>query len=116
MDGSKLLRRTCVAILLAGLAPLTFAAAADADYEAGLQAVQEFRYDQALAHFDEAAAHGNRDALRSAGLMRLYGQDLYGEEVQKDWIKAVHLLSAAALKGCRVSAGVLRQLGVRYFG
>ena len=116
MYGSNLLRRTCVAILLAGLAPWTFAAAADTDYEAGLQAVQEFRYDQALAHFDAAAAHGNRDAMRTAGLMLLYGQDLYGEEVPKDWIKAVHLLSAAAHKGCRVSAGVLQQLGVRHLG
>ena len=116
MHGSKLLRATCVAILLAGLAPLTFAATADADYEAGLQAAQDFRYAEALAHFDAAAAQGNRDAMRSAGLMLLYGRDLYGEEVPRDWIKAVHLLSAAALKGCRVSASVLRQLGVRYYG
>lgn len=116
MPIAKLLRAACTAVVLAGLAPWTFAAGAAADYEAGLQAAQEFRYDQALAHFNEAAAHGHRDAMRSAGLMLLYGQDLYGEEVHKDWIKAVHLLSAAAFRGCQVSASVLRRLGVRQFG
>lgn len=54
--------------------------------------------------------------MRTAGLMLLYGSDLYGEEVPKDWIKAVHLLSEAALKGCRVSARVLQRIGVRNQG
>lgn len=116
MVSSKLVRTTCSAILLAGLVPLTWAASPDADYEAGLQEAQEFHYAQALAHFDQAAAQGHRDALRTAGLMLLYGSDLYGEEVPKDWIKAVHLLSEAALKGCRVSARVLQRIGVRNQG
>lgn len=116
MDGSKSLRTICAAILLAGLAPLAFADDADAAYEAGLQAAQDFHYAQALDYFNQAAERGDRDALRSAGLMLLYGQDLYGEEVHKDWITAVHLLAEAALKGCSVSARVLRQLEVRDHG
>lgn len=114
MVSSKLVRTTGVALLLAGLAPLTFAA--DADYEAGLRAAQEFHYAQALDHFDQAAARGDREALRTAGLMLFYGEDLYGQEVHKDWIKAVHLLSEAARQGCRVSASVLRRIGVRDHG
>lgn len=114
MLSSRLVRTTGVALLLAGLAPL--ACAADADYEAGLREAQAFHYTQALAHFDRAAARGDREALRTAGLMLFYGEDLYGQEVHKDWIKAVHLLSEAADKGCRVSANFLRQIGVRDHG
>ena len=81
MDGSKSVRTICATILLAGLAPLALADDADAAYEAGLQAAQDFHHAQALDYFNRAAERGDRDALRSAGLMRLYGQDLYGEAV-----------------------------------
>ena len=116
MYGSQSLRTICAAILLGSLASLAGAAGGDAEYEAGLREAQELRYAQALDHFNQAAAQGHRDALRTAGLMLLYGQDLYGEEVQKDWITAMHLLAEAAAQGCAVSAQVLRQTKPRRFG
>jgi TPR repeat protein len=116
MYGSQSLRTICAAILLGSLTSLAGAAGGDAEYEAGLREAQELRYARALDHFNMAAAQGHRDALRTAGLMLLYGQDLYGEEVQKDWITAVHLLAEAAAQGCAVSARVLRQIGHQRFG
>ena len=116
MYGSHSLRAICATILFASLAPLAVAAEGDAEYEAGLRNAQELRYAQALDHFNQAAAQGHRDALRTAGLMLLYGQDLYGEEVHKEWIKAVHLLYEAASKSCVVSTLVLRQVTQRRFG
>ena len=106
----KSLRRSCAAIVFATLAPLALADAPESAYEAGLQAATDLRYAEALEHYTRAAALGHRDAMRNAGLMLLYGDRLYGAQLQKDWIRAVHLLAEAALKGCNVSSRVLRQI------
>ncbi len=110
MHGSKLLRRLCAALLFTALAPLAQAGAPESAFEAGQQAAAESRYAQALEHYTQAAALGHRDAMRNAGLMLLYGEHLYGSHVHQDWIQAVHLLAAATLKGCKVSARVLQQI------
>lgn len=116
MYGSKSLRSIGAAILFACLTPLACAVDADAEYAAGLDAAQGLHYGDALEYFTRAAAHGNRDAMRTAGLMMLYGEALYGQEVHKDWIVAIHLLAEAANRGCTVSAFILQQVARHHLG
>ncbi len=78
-------------------------------YEAGLQAAAEHRYAQALALFQQAAQQGDRAAMRNLGLMLLYGQSLYAQEVPRNQEQARRWLRAAASAGCEVSAFMLKQ-------
>lgn len=86
------------------------AQAASDEYQAGLAAAGEHRYAQALAHFQAAAAQGDRDAQRASGLMLLYGQRLYGGDIHEDRPQAMRWLRAAAAGGCEISASMLQHL------
>ncbi|MFN4004344.1 MAG: hypothetical protein ACK4J1_06450 [Hylemonella sp.] len=102
-------------ILLAALAAWTLAwagpAAANPAYEEGLRQVDERNYARALQEFRRAAAQGHRDAMRAAGLMLLFGSDLYGAQIPRQEGQAVALLKAAADAGCEVSALILARMG-----
>lgn len=116
MVGSKSLRTLCAAVLFVCVSPLASAADPESEYEAGLRAAQELRYAQALHYFTQAAAHGHRDAMRTAGLMLLYGEKLYGPEVHRDWVMGMHLLAEAANRGSKISALVLKQVARHHLG
>lgn len=92
-------------LLLAG--PLAQSANRSA-YESGLDAVENYRYGEALMHFQQAAAQGERGARRNLGLMLLYGELLYGKEVARNREQGKHWLQAAAADGCEVSAFMLK--------
>ena len=77
------------------------------------QALDEHDYGQALALLRQAADQGNASAARSAGLMLLYGQRLYGAQVASDRALAQHYLGRAAALGCEVSRITLQQLDRR---
>jgi TPR repeat protein len=75
----------------------------------GQAAASDYRYAKALADFQEAARQGNREAQKISGLMLLYGEKLYGEEVRADQGQAIKWLTVAAAGGCEVSAHLLRR-------
>lgn len=104
----KIFLPLCAAGMLFGA---TTRAMANPAYEAGLEAVRQFRYAEALMHFKAAAAQGNRDALRNSGLMLLLGSSLYGAEIKGRQSEAIALLKAAADKGCEISTLILSRLG-----
>ncbi len=74
------------------------------------EAIQDYRYDQALAHYREAAQLGNRFAQRTLAMMLLKGEALYGKEVAADRTEAIKWFTAAAEKGCGVSKFMLTKL------
>lgn len=82
--------------------------ASRSSYELGLEAVQDYRYSEALMHFQTAAEQGERGARRNLGLMLLYGDQLYGKEVPRNQAQAKRWLQAAASEGCEVSAFMLK--------
>jgi TPR repeat protein len=79
-------------------------------YEQGLEAVANYRYAAALMHFQVAAEQGDRSARRNLGLMQLYGELLYGNEVPRNQEQARRWLEAAAADGCEVSAFMVKTL------
>lgn len=94
---------------LAGLLLASTAwSAPHAAYGLGQEAIADYRYGEALAHFRQAAEHGDRDAQRILGLMLLYGESLYGQEVLRDPLQARRWLGDAARNGCEVSEFLLR--------
>lgn len=100
-----------VMALLAALLLLAVPAAqavSPSSYEQGLEAVTNYRYSEALMHFQAAAEQGNRDAERNLGLMLLFGDRLYGGDVVRNQGQARRWLQAAARDGCEVSSFMLR--------
>jgi TPR repeat protein len=95
------------ALLLAMPAAMS---ASPSAYELGLEAAASYRYAAALAHFQAAAEQGDRSARRTLGLMLLYGEPLYGQEVASNREQARRWLQAAAADGCEVSAFMVRTL------
>lgn len=78
--------------------------------ERGLDAAENYRYAEALMHFQQAAEQGDRGARRNLGLMLLYGDLLYGKEVGRQREQAKRWLQAAAAEGCEVSTFMLKVL------
>ena len=88
----------------AGLTPVVSAhASGEAELEAGLEAASEYRYAHAFELFRQAAEKGNIEAQRNAGLMALYGEQLYGVEVPRNQTEAEKWLASAARGGCAVA-------------
>lgn len=85
------------------------AVAADlSSYERGLEAIESYRYSEALKHFRDAAEQGDVNACRNLGLMLLYGEALYGKEVASNPEQAKYWLHAAARDGSEVSSFMLK--------
>ena len=104
-------RAIALAALMAVLAPPALASTAQTEYEAGVEAMRDFHFTEAQEHFRLAAGQGHRDALRTWGLMLLYGESLYGPALHRKTGQAVALLRQAADQGCEVSRFVLARLG-----
>jgi TPR repeat protein len=86
-------------------------AISDEDLMAQAQAHQaNGRYDLALNTYLLAADQGHSQAQRTAGLMLLYGQHVYGAEIQQDRTKGLWLIRKAAGNGCEVSKHLLEKL------
>jgi TPR repeat protein len=98
------------ATLLWSAADRAVASDGQAQYDAGLEASAQMDYAQALTHFKQAAALGNRDAQRTGGMMLMYGAALYGNDVPTQQAEAVALLKAAADAGCEMSYFLLTRL------
>jgi TPR repeat protein len=107
---------------VATIAALTFLAfsgitnAATPDEEAmslAGDAVENFRYDLALAHYRKAAELGNVHARRTAGMMLLYGEAIYPPQGPANSEEGIRLLQQAASQGCRISQFVLARLNRR---
>lgn len=81
---------------------------ADTSYALGLEAAADHRYREALTHFRQAAEQGHGDAQRTVGLMLLYGERLYGEEIRRDRAQARRWLELAADDGCEVASFMLK--------
>lgn len=92
-------------LLLAGPAAQS---ASRSSYELGLEAADNYRYSEALMHFQRAAEQGERGARRNLGLMLLYGDRLYGKEVGRDQEQGKRWLQLAATDGCEVSTFMLK--------
>jgi TPR repeat protein len=93
-----------IVLAFAGLTPaLSAHAAGEAEFEAGLDAAAQYRYAHAFELFRQAAEKGNVQAQRTAGLMALYGERLYGTEVPRNQAEAQKWLASAASGGCAVA-------------
>lgn len=99
-----------VSLLLLSAAPAS-AAVAVTSYDAGLEAVSEQRYRDAVLLFQRAAEQGDREAMRNLGLMLLYGEALYGQQVKRQPELARRWLQAAAARGCEISTHMCRRMG-----
>lgn len=106
-----LAQRLFASLGMIGLLYVATPVCASTEYEAGLEAAHEFRYAEALQHFRKAAAAGDRNAMRTSGLMLLLGSRLYGQEIRSVPSEAIALLKAAADAGCEVSNLMLTRLG-----
>lgn len=99
-----------VALSIAAITPSY--ATGESEVEVALDMTSNFRYADAFAHFRVAAKLGNIDAQRSAGLMALYGESMYGPEIHANRVEALQWLGLAAKNGDEVSAYMLaKQLG-----
>ncbi len=77
------------------------------------EASENYRYDLALAHLRKAAELGNVEAQRTAGMMLLLGEVLYGPQVKRNRVEGVRLLQQAAGQGCATSKFVLAHLSAQ---
>ena len=103
------LRQTALSLLLAALMiHPAWAGESDTLYEAGLEAAADFRYDVAMAKFQQAASLGHREAQCNLGLMLLL-EEPRSEARNKE---ATHLLTQAAAQGSEVARFVLSRIGV----
>ena len=98
----------CMLALAAG----TSCYAAD-DLASAQEMFDQYRYGEGLAALQRAAQSGNRQARLSLGMMLLYGESLYGAEVQRQSQAGVEWLRLAAADGCEVSGHVLTKLEKR---
>lgn len=100
-----------VAVAILAATGLSFAyAAGEHELDAAREAASDYRYALAFANYRAAATLGNREAQRSAGLMALYGERLYGAEVARNRSEALQWLNRAAAQGCAVSAYMVRRM------
>lgn len=116
------MNRICMTKFMAILAAMTAMAIAnpamasgDADLAMALDAAADYRYGLALVHFKRSGELGNVQAQRSAGLMLLNGEGLYGDEIKANRAEALRWLALAAGNGCGVSRLVLARIGKRAF-
>ena len=86
------------------------AVAGNRSYELGLEASSNYRYADAVQHFQAAAEQGERDGQRNLGLMLLYGERLYGADVRRNREQAKRWLGLAAANGCEISLLVLKAM------
>lgn len=107
MTIQKHLRHWGLALLLVSSASASFAST-DAFSDA-VQAQAEHRYALALDNFLIAAQEGNLEAQRRAGLMLLYGEQVYGLEIKQNRPLAFRLLKQAADNGCELSQHMLKK-------
>lgn len=82
--------------------------AEDPSYEQGLEAASSFKYGEALTHFQVAAGREDKKAQRTIGLMLLYGERLYGSDIQRDEARARYWLQRAADNKDEIAAHVLK--------
>lgn len=108
-DGVAVVAATLVALAMLAGTP-TAQAMNRSSYELGLEAAENYRYGEALMHFQRAAEQGDRNARRNLGLMLLYGDLLYGKEVPRNQEQARRWLQSAAGAGCEVSTFMLKLL------
>ncbi len=94
--------------------PTRFYPAADQPGEEAMglasDAIENHRYDHALAHFRTAAEKGNVVAQRIAGMMLVYGESIYGAAVARNSTEGIHLLRQAAGQGCKISHFVVGRM------
>ena len=84
---------------------------ADEDHMARAQSFQEEgRYGLALNAYLQAAEQGHVQAQRTAGLMLLHGERVYGQEIRQDKAKGIWLLNKAAANGCEISKQLLQRV------
>ena len=98
----------CILLLTSGASCY----AAD-DLASAQEMFEQYRYGQALAPLERAAQSGNRQARLSLGMMLIYGESLYGQEVPSRYLAGVEWLRLAARDGCEVSSHVLTKLEKR---
>jgi TPR repeat protein len=103
----------CISAMTALLLSTPAAVAASRSYERGLEATSNYRYSEALMHFQAAAEQGERSAQRTLGLMLLYGERLYGPDIHRNHEQAKRWLQAAAASGCEVSAFMLKAMALQ---
>jgi len=102
---------TIGALTFFALSGLTNAATPDKEeMSLATDALENFRYDLALAHYRKAAELGNVDAQRTAGMMLLYDDATRGVDVPGNREEGIRLLQQAASQGCRISIAVLARL------
>ena len=102
-----LLNRFNVSIFLIAVSIFTSFGRANAD---DLVATDEYDYAGAFTQYCKAADRGERDAQRTCGLMALYGEALYGDQVHRNLPLAKKYLGMAAAQGCAVSKYMLSRL------
>ncbi len=75
-----------------------------------LVAADEYNYTGTFAQYCEAADRGDRNAQRTCGLMALYGETLYGDQVHRNLPLAKKYLGMAAVQGSALSMYMLTRL------
>lgn len=111
----KLFRQRTISRLLACMlvSVASVAWADDSSFAQAEEAIDNHEFRLALHLYRQAADQGDPEAARSAGLMLLYGERLYGTQVKGDRMLAQHYLRRAALRGCEVSAALLQKMANR---
>lgn len=114
------MNRICLTKFMAILATVAAAAVAtpamadgDAELAIALEAAANYQHALALVHFKRSGEQGNVQAQRSAGLMLLNGESLYGSEIKANREEALRWLALAAGNGCEVSRFVLGRIDKR---
>lgn len=114
MNGNSMAKLTAILATVAAATVATHAmASGDAELALALDAAADYQHGLALVHFKRAGAQGNVQAQRSAGLMLLSGESLYGDEIRADRAEALRWLTLAAANGCGVSKLILTRIGKR---
>lgn len=67
------------------------------------------QYDRSLTMYRQLAEAGNAEAAERAGFMLLYGEDVFGKQVQRNVPRAHELILQAARAG-RAGAGFLMNM------
>ncbi len=104
-----LLNRFNVSIFLVAASIFTSFGRANAD---DLVAADEYDYAGAFTQYCKSADRGERNAQRTCGLMALYGEALYGDQVHRNLPLAKKYLGMAAAQGSAVSKYMLNRLKV----
>lgn len=114
MNGMCMTRFMIILATMAATAVATpVKASGDAELAIALDAAADHQHGLALVHFRRSGEQGNVQAQRSAGLMLLNGEELYGDEIKANRAEALRWLSLAAENGCGVSKLILTRIGKR---